>query len=43
MDYIVSDINISDVNDAEPRLFVIDAEPILSFSEKKRARVEPRL
>ena len=33
----------SDVNDAEPRLLVIDTEPRLSFSEKKRARSEPRL
>ena len=41
----------SDVNDAEPRLFIIDTEPRLSFSEKngrddtlaKRARSELRL
>ena len=28
-------ISIRDVNDAEPRLLVLDAEPRLSFSEKK--------
>ena len=28
-------IATSDVNDADLRLLVIDAEPILSFSEKK--------
>ena len=45
----------SDINDAEPRLLVIDGEPRLSFSEKnepepnraetltKRARAELRL
>ena len=32
-----------DINDAEPRLLVFDAEPRLSFSEKKRAHAEPRL
>ena len=33
----------SNVHYAEPRLLVIDAEPRLSFSEKKRARAEPSL
>ena len=38
----------SDVNDAEPRLLVFDAETRLSFSYSsqtlaKRARAEPRL
>ena len=36
-------VYIRDVNDAEPRLLVFDAEPRLSFSEKKRAHAEPRL
>ena len=36
-------LTTSDVNDAEPRLLVFDDEPKLSFSEKKRARAEPRL
>ena len=47
-------VGTRDVNDAEPRLLVFDAEPRLSFSEKKtspgraetlakRARAEPRL
>ena len=36
-------IYISDVNDAELRLLVFDAETRLSFSEKKRARAELRL
>ena len=30
-------VGISDVNDAEPRLLVIDAEPKISYSEKKRS------
>ena len=34
---------IRDVNDAELRLLVFDAETRLSFSGKKRARAEPRL
>ena len=38
-----STVCISDVNDAEPRLLVFNAEPRLSFSEKKRARTEPKL
>ena len=29
-----------DVNDAKPKLLVFDAEPILSFSEKKPGRAE---
>ena len=33
----------SDVNDAKPRFLVIDAEPRLSFSEKKWARAEATL
>ena len=42
--YILSSgVNNTERFDAEPRLLVIDAEPKLSFSEKKRARAEPRL
>ena len=46
--YVCMCVGISDVNDAElfnaePRILVIDAEPILSFSEKKRPQAEPRL
>ena len=33
-------VHTRDVNNAEPRLLVFDAEPRLSFSEKKRARAE---
>ena len=45
-------VNDTELFDAEPRLlvidfsrrnFVIDVEPRLSFSGKKRARAEPRL
>ena len=37
----VISVTTSDVNDAEPRLLVFDAETRLSFSEKKRAQAEP--
>ena len=30
-------VSSSDVNDAEPRLLVFNAEPRLSFSEKKKS------
>ena len=38
-----SGANNTELFDAKPRLLVIDAEPRLSFSEKKRTRAEPRL
>ena len=40
----ISCAHISEVTNAEPRLLVIDAEPSLSFFEKKkRARIETEL
>ena len=41
--YTTHRVHNNDVNDAETRLLVIDAEPRLSLSEKKRARAELRL
>ena len=40
-----SDVNNTELFDAEPRLLVIDAEPRrdFHFQKKKRSRVEPRL
>ena len=38
-----SDVNDTELFNAELRLLVIDAEPRLLFSEKRRARSEPRL
>ena len=40
---MILNVCIRDANDAESRLLVFDAEPRLSFSEKKRAHAEPRL
>ena len=37
-----SDIMNTELVDAEPRLFVIDVEPRLSFYEKKKSRSEMR-